>query len=404
MGEVEPLVIVGGGIAGLALAALVAERGQQVLVLEAADSPAPATGGAFLNVAPNGMRALAAVGVAEQVGEVGRHSTAIEFRNHLDRRIGAIDTSDEAARLGVENRMVRRADLHAVLRRHALRRGAKIHDGHRLLSMVETPDRVLLDCGTETIAARRVIGADGVHSRVRRHVCPDVETRYLGLVDIGGFCASPAGLPVAQQTMWFGRRAFFGAYRTPDDECWWFCNIPRGERPDRDELRATATEDWLERARRAHRDDPPLVREILRTTGPPVGAWPAVDLPGLATWHTDRVCLIGDAAHASSPSAGQGASLALEDAVELAPLLAASPSASSRAFASFQDRRIERVDALVRSARRNSNRKAPGPVGRLLRDVTLPLWLRLGARDVARAHAWTPTRTTAHPETNEDTR
>ena len=82
--------------------------------------------------------------------------------------------------------------------------------------------------------------------------------------------------------------------------------------------------------------------------------------------------VIGDAAHATSPASGQGASMALEDAVVLAQCLRDVPSVPD-AFATFVDRRRDRVERIVAEGNKWSNTKAAGPVARVIRDAMLPL-------------------------------
>ncbi|HRB14102.1 MAG TPA: FAD-dependent monooxygenase, partial [Vicinamibacteria bacterium] len=98
---------------------------------------------------------------------------------------------------------------------------------------------------------------------------------------------------------------------------YWFTNFPRPE-PERGELDDLDQDAWMASIRRLHENDPAPIRTILQAARHALGAWPLYDMPALDTWHTDRVCLIGDAAHAVSPSTGQGASLAIEDAAALA--------------------------------------------------------------------------------------
>ena len=101
-----------------------------------------------------------------------------------------------------------------------------------------------------------------------------------------------------------------------------------------------------------------------------------------------RVCLIGDAAHAMPPSAGQGAALAMEDAMVLTQCLRDSADLPS-AFSRYEGRRRPRVTAILRHARRNGSGKAvPGPISEWFRDRMLPLFLRLGepAQTASYAH------------------
>jgi 2-polyprenyl-6-methoxyphenol hydroxylase-like FAD-dependent oxidoreductase len=102
-----------------------------------------------------------------------------------------------------------------------------------------------------------------------------------------------------------------------------------------------------------------------------MGKWAQYDLSPLRAWHEGLVCLAGDAAHATSPSSGQGASLALEDAAVLAQCLRDSTELQY-AFATFQALRKARVEKIVQVARRTSSRKIPNPVASWVRDLLLP--------------------------------
>ena len=94
--------------------------------------------------------------------------------------------------------------------------------------------------------------------------------------------------------------------------------------------------------------------------------------------------LIGDAAHATSPASGQGASMAIEDAVELGRCLRDLPEPDA-AFAAYERLRRSRVEQVVADGARSSTVKAAGPVARVLRDALLPIFLR---RQGDRAAAW----------------
>lgn len=377
------ITIAGGGIGGLALALALDRVGLAARVLEAHEQQRPGRGGAFLNLAPNGMHVLA-VGLADEVAARGFPTTGIRFRNAHGRQVGFVDTSDQRARFGTDDVMVRRVDLHEVLLGAVERAGIDVRHDRAVDRVDEDADGVdvhLADGGRVHTAL--LLGADGVHSPTRAHVAgPDARPQHLGMLDLAGFSTHvPPGLAPGEQQMVFGRTAFFACVVTPDDGTWWFANVPiaRQGAPRR------SAEDWRDELLRLHRDDPAWIAPVLRDSEPPLGPWPMTDLPSLPRWHTERVCLLGDAAHATSPSAGQGASLAIEDAVELARSLA-DHSPGRRAFAAFEALRRPRVEPLVRTARRNSANKAPGPVGRVVRDLLLPVFLRLGARETTAAH------------------
>lgn len=115
--------------------------------------------------------------------------------------------------------------------------------------------------------------------------------------------------------------------------------------------------------------------DLIRATPGALRAWPTYDLPAVPTWHNDRMVIIGDAAHATSPASGQGASLAIEDAVQLARCLR-DLSDSEQAFRAYERLRRDRVERIVAQGARSSQSKAAGPIGRVFRDLMLPLFLK----------------------------
>jgi 2-polyprenyl-6-methoxyphenol hydroxylase-like FAD-dependent oxidoreductase len=385
-------LIAGAGIGGLALGRALSRVGIEAEVHESWPEATPGAG-AFLNLSPNGMKALRAIGAADSVANTGTPSTGIEFYNYRGRQIGKLDSSEEATKYGATNIMIRRADLHQILLETAQSAGVTITWGHRLEAVEETPDRVQVAfAGGDVATGSVLIGADGVHSQTRSHVAGDaIQPKYLGLVDVAGFSpVPPPGITPGPQRMVFGRHAFFSYYIAPSGETWWFCNLPQASQPGRDDLRATAAEQWRSRLLDLHADDPSQIAQILKDSAPPVGAWPLTDLASIPKWHTKRVCLVGDAAHATSPSAGQGASLALEDAVVLAHQMAAHGD-KRQAFAAFETQRRPRVESLIQLARRNSNTKTPGPIAGLFRDLLLPVFLRIGANAIGKqAYTYQP--------------
>jgi 2-polyprenyl-6-methoxyphenol hydroxylase-like FAD-dependent oxidoreductase len=114
---------------------------------------------------------------------------------------------------------------------------------------------------------------------------------------------------------------------------------------------------------------------IIAATGDQLAAYPIFDLPAVPRWHRDRLVILGDAAHATSPSSGQGASLAIEDAVTLARCLRDIEPAAS-AFAAYDRLRRARVERVVAYSARIGQSKTPGTVGRWLRDLAMPFALK----------------------------
>src|SRR4030095_6299772 len=133
----------------------------------------------------------------------------------------------------------------------------------------------------------------------------------------------------------FGRRCFFGYMIHPSGEIWWFANPPSPREPSREDLLAVTSEQWRARLVDLFRDDTGPMLDIIAATTKIFPGWNTYDFPTVPRWHNDRMVIIGDAAHATSPSSGQGASLAIEDAIVLAKCLR-DIAGTEAAFAEFE--------------------------------------------------------------------
>ena len=166
-----------------------------------------------------------------------------------------------------------------------------------------------------------LVGADGIHSAIRGLIDPSAPApRYTGLAVACGYAAdSPAATEVGAYDMCYGNRAFFGHTTGPDGRDWWFARVPGPELTAAD-LDAPDDE-WRRRIATAFDDDGTPAGDIVRATRDGITVTCAYDIRSLPAWHNDSMIVIGDAAHAASPSTAQGASMALEDAVVLAQCL-----------------------------------------------------------------------------------
>jgi FAD-dependent urate hydroxylase len=227
-----------------------------------------------------------------------------------------------------------------------------------------------------------LIGADGVWSRVRRAAGLDVWPSFTGLLNVGGRSRTDRPATPGEMHMVWGRRAFFGYTIRETGEAWWFANVGESQEPERGALEGLAERDWQRRLGDLFQGDPPIVADLLAGARD-VGAYPIHDLPSLPAWGRGRVALIGDAAHATSPSSGQGASMALEDAIVLGRCVRdLGPTAG--ALRRFEDLRRARAERVVAMGRRRGAYKAPGgPVSLFLRDLLMPIGMRLFATDAS---------------------
>ena len=178
----------------------------------------------------------------------------------------------------------------------------------------------------------------------------------------------------------FGKRCFFGYLPVPDGfghdgEVWWFANPPRRGEPTREELAAISAEEWRARLLDLFSVDAGPAAELIADSTGILAGWPTYDVPSVPRWHRDRMVIIGDAAHATSPASGQGASMAIEDAVTLG--LCVSPASVAAGLELYEQRRRRRVERVVAAGRRNGSGKTAGPVGAAIRDAMFPLVMKL---------------------------
>jgi FAD-dependent urate hydroxylase len=377
--------VVGAGIAGPVAAIALQRAGFTPTVYEAREDTADEVG-AFLTLQVNGIDALRTLGIGHVVAGLGFATPRMRFRSGSGKVLGEVSTGAPLSD-GTVGVTLRRSDLYRALRDEAAARGIAIEHGRRLVDASPVPGgvRAEFDDGT-TATADVLVGADGIRSRVRQVIDPSAApARYVPVLNIGGFAPpQETGATPGEYEMVFGKRAFFGYAVAPGGAVWWFANPPQQTEPTPGELAAMTTDQWRERLRELFaRDRTPACAIIGSTPGELVG-WTTYDLPSVRRWYRDRMILIGDAAHATSPASGQGASMAIEDAVEMGRCLRDLPEPDA-AFAAYERLRRDRVEQVVANGARSSNSKAAGPVARVLRDAILPIFLR---RQGAEAAAW----------------
>lgn len=378
-------LIIGGGIAGPVTAMALQKAGIEATVYEAYDSPADTTG-FFLNTASNGLDALKAIDLDLAARADGFPIPTLAFWNGRGKELGEVANG---VRLddGTVSVCVKRGELQRVLREETVARGIGYEFGKRLASYVESDGGVVarFDDGTE-VGGDLLIGADGIHSRVRRIVAPESpKPSYTGMIGAGGYSRLEELEPTrGVQHFVFGKKAFFGYLVREDGEIYWFANLAHPEATSA-ELAAVPPVEWQRRLLDLFADDLPLINRIIGHSTGAIGAHPIHDIPTSPVWSRGPVVLIGDAAHATSPSAGQGASIACEDAVVLAKCLRDLPDHAG-GYAAYERIRRERTEKVVAYARKRGSNKTAGPVARVFRDLMMPVVLKHFASE--KAHEW----------------
>ncbi|GAA0388848.1 FAD-dependent monooxygenase [Microbispora corallina] len=373
MAAVRTALVIGGGIAGPVTALALRRAGIEATVHEAYTGTADGVGGQ-LTIAPNGLAALAAIGADEPVRAAGQPMDRTVMADGRGRPIGEFPGLPGLP----SSRAMWRSDLYRVLRDHATAHGVPIEHGRRLVGVDEDADGVtarFADGGTAR--ADVLVGADGVASTVRTLIDPAAPApRHVPLLNFAG--AADVAVPAKPGTAYFtfGRRGFLGYWLEPGGRTSWFGNLPHREPMTIAEARRVPPAEWLRRLREAYEDDVPA-RDLLRHTPPErLAALGTLQImPSVPRWHRGRMVLVGDSAHAPSPSSGQGASLAMESAVELARCLRDLPDAPS-AFAAYERLRRARVEKVAARAARTNAGKTMGPAAVAMMRLLMPLATR----------------------------
>ncbi|HWN22857.1 MAG TPA: FAD-dependent monooxygenase [Gaiellaceae bacterium] len=343
-------LIVGAGIAGLALARALQERGVTADVVErAAEWP---TAGAGLYLPGNAVRALGELGLGPAVAARANSIERQRLLDHRGRRLADIDV--RAFWEGVGGCIaLERTALHDVLRDATADAPVRLGTEVTACEDVEAP-RVAFSDGSRG-EYDVVVGADGVHSTIRTVALRGPPAVYVGQAS-WRFVAG--GYPeLAGWTVWLGRNRTFLALALGGGSVYCYADLGTADPANADR------DDWRE----SFADFAAPVPNLLeRARGAYFAPIEEVDAP---TWTSGRVVLVGDAAHASSPNMAQGAALAMEDALVLAQELTADQPIE-RALAGYEERRRSRVTFVQEQTHRRDRTRGLPP---LIRNLTLRL-------------------------------
>ncbi len=214
--------------------------------------------------------------------------------------------------------------------------------GYALADFEQSNDGVTLHFANgQRISADALIAADGIHSVVRKKLLPRASIRYAGYTCWRGVIDHiPEGASENESIESWGSGRRFGIVPIGRNRIYWFATL---NAPAQDQsMKSCGSRELQEIYKSFH----PPVSEILKHTPDHQIIWSdIIDLKPLDRFAFDRVVLMGDAAHATTPNMGQGACMAIEDAATLAYALEKYPV--TEAFQRFEKHRIPRTTAIV---------------------------------------------------------
>jgi 2-polyprenyl-6-methoxyphenol hydroxylase-like FAD-dependent oxidoreductase len=355
-------LIVGAGIGGLTLAIALQRKGFQVTVVEQAPEIKPI--GAGLGLAANAVKAFAEIGMDSEVLKAGKVLAKVLIKDTKGRVLLSTDSEKISRKFGaVDNFTIHRADLHDVLLRHL--QADTLQLNKQCVDINKNPDGVSLrfQDGT-TFNADYVIACDGIHSIFRRKLVPQSEVRYAGYTCWRAVIENPPLTNMDETSETWGHGSRFGIVPLANNRLYWFACLNAAANSS---LKNYRVEDLITHFGRFHKPIP----DIIRSTKDNQLIWgDIIDVKPLTTFAFDNIVLMGDAAHATTPNMGQGACLAIEDAVVLSNLLTANNP--REAFKKFEVMRRDRTRKIVEGSWRIGQiAQLENPILARLRDVAV---------------------------------
>lgn len=335
------ITIIGGGIAGLTTALALNKLGFDCKVFERAKQLNEVGAGIWLQ--PNSLKVLDWLELGDLVRESGTLLNQVDITNA--QLIPFKKTKQEVVQDEKGNKIVaiHRATLQKILF-EAIPEGI-VHLGYEFKSLEQNENQVRVSVGDKQIDADLLIGADGINSKIRDDIFSQTSKRFSGQTCWRGI--SDIRLPDEFQSAGiesWGKRIRFGFSQVTENQVYWFAvkNAPQNGIDNTNTIKAELKNYFS--------DFHPLVLDIIEhTKAEKIIRNDISDLKRLDKWHKDKVVLVGDAAHATTPNMGQGAGQGIEDAYYLANILS-KHNQTEQAISLFESARRKKVDYVVNNS------------------------------------------------------
>lgn len=354
--------IIGAGIGGLTLARALQMHKIDYAIFERAESFEKLGAGIILG--NNAMQVYQKLNLDVELTSKGNHLKEMCLTNHKNKVISGLKLKDHEQRFNSKNIGIHRWDLQNILLKGI--DANKLHFGFELANVVETSTGIgAIFKNGKKHSSDVLIGADGIRSRTRDFTKNTSTYRNAKQICWRGIANKklPDEFKSRFTEMW-GKGGRFGFGQINSEETYWFAllNIKKN-------IKEYNALDWKSKFDNYH----PIVSELLSLTdNESIHTGLIEDLKPIKEWYKNRVCLIGDAAHAMTPNMGQGAGQSIEDAYKLAEFLAKSPY--EKAFYEFQDYRFSKVQMIIKNSWRiGSMAQVESSVLRMIRDSIMKL-------------------------------
>lgn len=341
--------IIGGGIGGLTTALCFENLGIDYKLYERASTLEEVGAGIWLS--PNALQVFEWIN-PKLLKDIINNGNALDRILVADHNLKPISDSDQAfvkKKFGYTTIAIHRGKLQKILYSNANKANIALGKSFKNFSKNENDSYSVEFIDNTSITTNSIIGADGIHSNVRKQLFPKSKLRYTGQTcwrGVSDYEISPE-LDSTGFTLW-GKKLQFGVSKLEKGKVYWFAvklSAP-DQKDDKDILKSQLTNMFSE----FH----PVVNKLIKNTSTEkIIRGDLSDLELLDTWYIDNVCLIGDAAHSMTPDLGQGGAQAIEDAYYLSNFIKKSSNIED-AFNNFFSQRNNKVQKLVKQSRNTS--------------------------------------------------
>ncbi len=348
-------LIAGGGIGGITAALCLARHGHSVEVFEQADAFGEI--GAGIQLSPNCTRVLHHLGLENALRECGFLPEGTEFRQWRSGKVIAARPLGTAVleRFGMPYYHIHRGDLLRLLVDAADREEAiSLHTNAQVCGFSQTDRDVTLQVNDTAHVGDVLIGADGIHSRIRRSIWGDEAPQFTGNIAWRALVPAnelPEGLVRPMSTVWWGPHKHFVHYYVRRGE---FVNCVCVIEKEGWEIESWTEPGSYEELKADFAGWHPDIQTLIDTADRnSLFKWALYDRPPMPAWGQGRATLLGDACHPTLPFMAQGAAMAIEDGAVLAACLNLDSDIPAR-LKRYEDLRRDRTAGIQRGSRRNA--------------------------------------------------
>lgn len=329
----ETVNIIGAGIGGLATALTLKQRGLNVNIFESSTEIKPV--GAGILLANNAMQVFQKLGIQDKIEKAGNKISYMKITDTQLNNIFVVDLSEYEKKYGVHNIAIHRGELQKILANES---GYNNINLSKRLSKIEKAEFFKLTFEDKsTIESKLVIGADGIKSVVRNQLFEKSTLRNPNQICWRGICEThlPQKYHHELNEAW-GKGKRFGFVKISDKKVYWYA---LANSKNIEASNVNLTEFFSE----FHSD---ILNIISATKKEQIIVSDIFDLKPIQKWQSENVCLVGDAAHATTPNLGQGACQAIEDAYVLGKLLD-NGIAIENTFKAYENLRRKKAHTIV---------------------------------------------------------